>query len=87
KRIPYTALSDTLGGTKHTNFITLNEKPFPVAKNPFLFLNQHHTFKRFSVYWIDAISINQDLVERSHQVGHMTNIFQSAERVAVWLGE
>ncbi|KAJ9143306.1 Heterokaryon incompatibility protein [Pleurostoma richardsiae] len=38
--------------------------------------------------WIDAICINQvDVAERSCQVGKMREIFQSAERVVVWIGE
>ncbi|KAK5652292.1 hypothetical protein OQA88_10640 [Cercophora sp. LCS_1] len=37
--------------------------------------------------WIDAICINQrDVVERSHQVLRMRDIFRLAHRVLVWLG-
>jgi hypothetical protein len=37
--------------------------------------------------WIDAICINQeDLLERSHQVGRMRDIYTHARRVVVWLG-
>lgn len=37
--------------------------------------------------WIDQISINQDdLDERSHQVGLMRRIYQGAVRTIVWLG-
>lgn len=37
--------------------------------------------------WIDAICINQeDMKERSAQVGMMTRIYREAEKVIVWLG-
>ncbi|KAK4183149.1 heterokaryon incompatibility protein-domain-containing protein, partial [Podospora australis] len=40
------------------------------------------------VLWIDAICINQhDDQEKSHQVQSMANIYASASRVTVWLGE
>ncbi|KAL5390036.1 hypothetical protein DPSP01_002093 [Paraphaeosphaeria sporulosa] len=40
------------------------------------------------VLWIDAICINQDdLAERSNQVGYMVSIYASAIRVVAWLGE
>jgi hypothetical protein len=39
------------------------------------------------ILWIDAICINQeDMVERSHQVGRMRDIYTHARRVVVWLG-
>jgi hypothetical protein len=37
--------------------------------------------------WIDALCINQnDLVERSHQVSFMKDIYSRAKHVVVWLG-
>jgi hypothetical protein len=40
-----------------------------------------------STFWIDAICINQDdLDERSEQVGKTRAIFKMARRVVVWLG-
>lgn len=45
-----------------------------------------HGLERFM--WIDAICVNQeDLEERSSQVGLMASIYASATRVVVWLGE
>jgi hypothetical protein len=38
--------------------------------------------------WIDALCINQDdLDERARQVAFMGDIYETAERVVVWLGE
>jgi hypothetical protein len=40
------------------------------------------------VVWVDAICINQDDVqERNHQVGLMADLYSSAQRVLVYLGE
>lgn len=37
--------------------------------------------------WVDAVCINQnDIGERNHQVGIMSQIYSKAEEVAVWLG-
>lgn len=43
---------------------------------------------RERVLWIDALCINQrDINERNHQVRQMGNIYQSASKVVIWLGE
>lgn len=40
------------------------------------------------VLWVDALCISmQDLAERSAQVQRMSDIYRSAEEVAVWLGQ
>ncbi|PVH80279.1 hypothetical protein DL98DRAFT_459952 [Cadophora sp. DSE1049] len=45
-------------------------------------------FTERTLFWIDAISINQeDLDERSQQVPLMSSIYKNASRVIVWLGE
>lgn len=42
---------------------------------------------RKRVLWVDAICVNQkNLLERSHQVARMADIFSLASRVIVWLG-
>jgi hypothetical protein len=38
--------------------------------------------------WVDAVCINQDdLVEKSHQVARMRDIYANARRVLAWLGD
>ncbi|TGO40538.1 hypothetical protein BHYA_0035g00120 [Botrytis hyacinthi] len=38
--------------------------------------------------WVDSICINQnDIPERSHEIGRMRNIFSFAYRTIIWLGE
>jgi hypothetical protein len=56
--------------------------------------NLYHALKglrysdRARVLWIDALCINQaDDEERSHQVGIMRDIYKTASRVVVWLGQ
>ncbi|KAF8859694.1 HET-domain-containing protein [Acephala macrosclerotiorum] len=40
------------------------------------------------VLWIDAICINQtNMEEKNHQVRQMRNVYASASRVLIWLGE
>jgi hypothetical protein len=40
------------------------------------------------ILWIDSICINQNAIdERNHQVKLMGNVYQTASRVLIWLGE
>ncbi|TGO11852.1 hypothetical protein BTUL_0100g00310 [Botrytis tulipae] len=40
------------------------------------------------ILWIDSICINQnDIPERSHEIGRMRNIFSFADQTIIWLGE
>lgn len=53
-------------------------------KEALLALRYQHETRRL---WVDAICINQmDATEKTHQVGHMNKIYESAEQVLVWLG-
>lgn len=50
-------------------------------------LRQLRYTDRTRLLWVDAISINQkDLVERSHQVRIMREIYANAAQVVIWLG-
>ena len=65
----------------------MNDRPFAVARN--LFEAMHSLRQEWTpiTIWIDAICINQDdMEERSHQVGMMRDIYQKASRIIVWLG-
>jgi len=47
----------------------------------------HHVRKRQSLFWVDAICINQeDVDERSSQVTKMKDIYERADRIFAWLG-
>lgn len=88
----YLALSYCAGSAKDTKPIKVN------GVNSNVFANLHHALTRVRDYWethaelpefllwVDQICINQfDLAERSHQVGFMRDIYQSAKRTLVCL--
>lgn len=85
----YTALSYTWGDPedKIDIFVGSDRKALGITRNLAGALQaiSHQDTNR--VFWIDAICINQgDLTERSHQVGLMTDIYNDASLVLVWLG-
>ncbi|KXH25806.1 hypothetical protein CSIM01_07237 [Colletotrichum simmondsii] len=60
----------------------------PITKNCFNALRRLRYEDRARRLWVDAICINQnDVGERSHQVGIMQDIYNYAERVLIYLGE
>jgi hypothetical protein len=84
----YHALSYQWGPPHPTTKIYVNNAPFHVRNNLFEALRElrYEYFPR--CLWIDAICINQtDNTERGTQVSIMSDIFRSATKVLVWLGE
>ncbi|KAK8051767.1 heterokaryon incompatibility protein [Apiospora rasikravindrae] len=86
----YVALSYVWGPQTPAKTILIDGLPFDVGPNLYLALEQLRRSQRirqgFKV-WIDAICINQqDIGERSHQVGRMRDIYASAWQVVSWLG-
>ena len=87
---PYAALSYTWGSQKSKKIIHCNNDSVLLVTQ-----NLWRALRRLKpqlgddrTLWIDAICINQeDLRERSAQVQLMRDIFQSAERVLIWIGE
>ncbi len=72
----------------------LKDQPFQVTKNLEAALRNlryrpiHGAASNDRILWIDAICINQnDIQERNVQVRRMVDIYKSAVRVVVWLGE
>lgn len=72
----------------------LKDQPFQVTKNLEAALRNlryrpiHSATSNDRVLWIDAICINQnDIQERNVQVRQMLDIYKSATRVVIWLGE
>jgi hypothetical protein len=83
----YTALSYVWGASTLTRDILLDNKPFTVRENLWTFLQQARERQERSLFWIDAICINQaDNQERTHQVSMMGWIYSCAALVVVWLG-
>jgi Heterokaryon incompatibility protein (HET) len=88
--IAYTALSYTWGDSGKVKSIKVGGKRLKITQNHFGFLHSWDTSKleRPSLFWIDAICIDQtNLMERNHQVGLMKKIYTQAAKVLVWLGQ
>ncbi|KAI9696519.1 MAG: hypothetical protein M1820_008147 [Bogoriella megaspora] len=86
---PYEALSYTWGSSNRSSVIRCNNSTLPVTNNLEQALQRLKPRGNNSrMLWIDAISINQDdPEERSSQVQFMRDIFHSADRVLIWIGE
>lgn len=85
---PYVALSYTWGSPERTETIQLQNRACPVGQNLFAFLCRVSRDANDSLFWIDALCIDQaNVQERNHQVRLMRDIYAGAARVVVWLGE
>jgi len=88
KSSPYLALSYTWGSGLPKHLIHVDGQELTVSENLYAALKVlQHSRTTIRYLWVDAICINQDdLAERSQQVGLMNSIYRCAERVVVWLG-
>jgi hypothetical protein len=83
----YEALSYTWGDPKELLPILVNETKVPVTRNLHAALEHLRSEISDVVLWVDALCINQkDDVEKSKQVGMMTDIYTHAKNTRVWLG-
>ena len=88
KQHEYEALSYVWGDPARNSPIVVNGMRFLVTKNLYAFLIRARLHSKSLTFWIDGICINQaDQKERSDQVRLMRDIYESATRVRVWLGE
>jgi hypothetical protein len=92
----YTALSYCWGPPEKRTIIGLQRKRFIIRQNLADFLFNERERRRFEPgsadaynwMWIDALCIDQtNVTERNHQVNLMSNIYQRAEQVQIWLGK
>ena len=85
---PYIALSYVWGNAKNTRPILVNGHVLEIGENLYAALmHLRIVLPASALFWIDAICINQnDIQERSEQVGHMREIYSNASEVVVWLG-
>ena len=84
----YTALAYSWAPNNVSYGIMVNRQSFYVGENLFHALRSLRHWREPRVFWVDAICINMvDLTERSSQVRLMTEVYGSAERVCVWLGD
>ncbi|KXL41896.1 hypothetical protein M433DRAFT_6604 [Acidomyces richmondensis BFW] len=87
-KIPYDALSYTWGAGARSKSIICNGKRLAVTKILLEALQRFRDPVHCVTLWIDQICICQDRVkERNQQVSMMGDIFKSARKVIVWLGE
>ncbi|EMD93915.1 hypothetical protein COCHEDRAFT_1094008, partial [Bipolaris maydis C5] len=85
--IPYDALSYTWGDIEKSAIIQINGMKARVTENLFIALHHLRPVDGYRVLWIDAVCIDQgDEKEKGHQVQQMGEIYQTAERVIIWLG-
>lgn len=90
QRPKFVALSYMWGDSNAQKKILLNGEEFAVTENllsALLHLRRKNTLED-TLFWIDAISINQDDTnEKSQQVRIMNHIYDRASSVIVWLGD
>ena len=90
KRPDYAALSYCWGTSPERKTIMLEGRLFPVTCTVEEALRGLRTKEddRHLVIWIDAVCINlDDLDERGEQVAMMKDVYQSARKTIVWLGD
>ena len=84
----YEALSYTWGNPVGNSQITVNGLPLIITENLHAFLLRVRSKSEPLTFWIDGICINQaDQKERSKQVRLMRDIYASAVKIRIWLGE
>ncbi|CCD51186.1 hypothetical protein BofuT4_P085480.1 [Botrytis cinerea T4] len=84
----YEALSYVWGDPKQTLSIYVDKAQFQVTVNLHAALLQLRDYSFERIIWVDAICIDQNnKEERKQQVQLMAQIYISAHRVIVWLGE
>ena len=88
---PYLALSYCWGESGASASIYVDGSELIATRNlyrVFHYLKIIQGLEKADHWWIDAVCINQlDLEERKAQVLMMRDIFSSAARVVIWLGE
>lgn len=86
----YTALSYTWGGQNPSYEVNCGGKSLLITQNCDAAIRHLRDKQQVQVLWIDAICIDQSKEatrERSNQVALMGEIYKSAAKVVVWLGE
>lgn len=88
ERPKFEALSYMWGDESIKKLITLDGLEFPVGENLYDALNHLRKRAKDTLFWIDALSINQsDIEERNRQLHMMSHIYFRASTVVIWLGK
>ncbi|KAJ4991777.1 ankyrin and HET domain-containing protein [Stagonosporopsis vannaccii] len=84
----YEALSYAWGEPLLDKSVQLGGNQFAVTSNLLSILRAIRYADKSRIIWVDAICIDQhNVLERSHQVSRMNDIYSKASNVIVWLGE
>lgn len=82
----YVALSYSWGSPENSKTIFRKNESVPVGENLYQALQDLRDRDQESLWWIDALSINQtNLEEKESQVRHMDRIYRHADHVVVHL--
>ncbi|KAH8589512.1 heterokaryon incompatibility protein-domain-containing protein [Bisporella sp. PMI_857] len=83
----FEAISYIWGDSVKSDSIMIEGCSLPITKNAYEILAKFAPKAGTRVLWIDAICINQDDdIDKSQQVRLMKEIYSSASRVIIWLG-
>lgn len=83
----YIALSYVWGDVSDKVPIKLNGYEWAIGRNLSAALHALRARHVPVVIWADALCINQaDHLEKGHQILHMRNVYQTAQKVVAWLG-
>ncbi|KAK6953291.1 hypothetical protein Daesc_005592 [Daldinia eschscholtzii] len=87
----YVSISYCWGQQSESEFVYLDDQPFPVRPNLFQLLLhlRHHCreYPEWRYFWVDAICIYQsNAQEKTEQVSQMENTYRNASMIAAWLG-
>jgi hypothetical protein len=83
----YEAISYTWGDSTKSHQVFLNDYRLLTSANVYRILRDRSSFWRTRWVWIDFVCINQeDNEEKASQVMMMKDIYETASRVIVWLG-
>ncbi|KAJ1324631.1 HET domain-containing protein [Microdochium nivale] len=83
----FIALSYVWGDSTKTKTVHVDGVAVEATENLHDALLWYRHYRPRTPIWADAICINQaDLVEKSHQIGQMSRVYQEAYRVVCWLG-
>ncbi|PVH75645.1 HET-domain-containing protein, partial [Cadophora sp. DSE1049] len=83
----FEATSYTWGSEEKPGVAIVDGKLLRITQNAYDLLQDLSSLCFPRLIWIDSISINQDDdIEKSEQIQLMTQIYQKASRVIVWLG-
>ncbi len=84
----FEAVSYAWGDPEDTTFIIVNKVPWKVSRNLLSALRVFRGLPSQTLLWIDGLYLNQtDVEEKNYQIPPMGEIYSSADKTRVWLGE